>query len=163
MSEVHINIDDDNDSARSDDTERSEEKWCERNEKFLIDIKNDALHRSNQHDIISHRNKKRYLYTAIPSMIIPLILANICMIENDLKYIEPISLSFVSCINVFGTILNFSKKRENHNTYAGKYAELANDIDKVLVRKKRFRNAFDVCLEQITTKKQQLDNNAPYV
>ena len=159
---IPINIEDDN-SSKSDDIERTDEKWSEKNESFLKNIKNDCLHRANQHDIISHRNKKRYIWTAIPAMVIPLVLANVSMLENDLKYIEPICLTCVSVINVFQTILNFSKKKEIHAVYSAKYAELATYIDKVLIRKKRYRSAFDVILERTTIMKQQLDSNAPYV
>lgn len=165
VNEIHIplNIDSEESETKSEDIQRTEEQWTEKNEKFLKDIKQDALHKSNQHDIISHRNKKRYLYTSIPAMVIPLILANVSMVTDDLRYIEPIGLSIVSIINVFQTILNFSKKKEVHNTYAGKYAELAGDIDKILVRRKKYRQPFDVVLEKITTKKNQLDATAPYV
>jgi len=41
--------------------------------------------------------------------------------------------------------------------------DLANDIEKILIRKKRFRDPFDLTLERITLRKQQLDASAPYL
>ena len=163
MSEEEIRINIDNSETKSEDTYREEEKWSEKNEKFLKDIKLDCLHRSSQHDIISHRNKKRYVYTSIPTMVIPLILANVTIVNQEYSFLEPIGLTFVSMISVFQTLLNFSKRSEIHNTYSGKYSDLSNQIDKILIRRKKYRNAFDVCLEKITSRKQNLDNSAPYV
>ena len=150
-------------SESSTDVDRTDEKWSERNEKFLKNIRDDCLHRSNQHDIISHRNKKKYVWTAIPAMVLPLILANVSAICPEYQIIQPIGLTIVSVINGFQTLLNFSRKYEQHNLYSGKYSELAGEIDKVLIRKKKHRVAFDVCLERITSKKQNLDDGAPYV
>ena len=162
IDEFHINIED-IDSSKSDDIDRFDEKWSEKNENYFKNIKNDCLERAEKHDIISHRNKKRYIFTSIPAMVIPLILANVSILSQDYRYIEPIGLTCVSIINVFQTILNFSKKKEIHAVYSAKYAELASYIDKVLVRKKRYRSAFDVILERATIMKQSLDASAPNI
>jgi hypothetical protein len=61
------------------------------------------------------------------------------------------------------TLFNFSKKVAEHNLYAGKYMELSHEIDKVLIRSKKYREPFDVTLEKIMSKKMRLDSEAPYL
>lgn len=167
MEHIKIHIDDEEEklsNSTSYDGERDEEKWTDKNEKFFLDIKNKCLIQSDLHSKASHKNKKRFIYSSIPSTILPIIIANLNFIDIDYQnYFNPIGLSVVSIINGISTLLNFSKKTEVHNVYAGKYAELAGEIDKILIRKKKHRNAFDVVLEQITTKFNNLNNEAPYL
>ncbi len=155
-------IEEDDNSKGSEDTQRLEEKWDERKEIFFKKIKEDCLHQSNTHNIISHKNKKRYMWASIPATIIPLALVNIDIFAPQ-KEVQMVGLTLVSIINGVNTLYNFSKKCEVHNSFAGKYADLASEIDKILIRKKKYRQAFDVLLEKITTKKRNLDDTAPYV
>ena len=152
-------------SESSKDIQRLEEEWTGENSEFFIKIQDEIIKRAKAHDVASHKNKKRYVYTAIPSMIIPILLTNLSIFcsMNTNEYIHPIGLSIVGIINVFQTILNFSKKTEQNNQYAGLYMDLANDIEKILIRKKRYRDPFDITLERITMRKQQLDASAPYL
>lgn len=152
-------------SASSKDEPRMEEEWTSDNSEFFLRIQKDILNKAKAHDVASHKNKSRYIKTAIPAMIIPILLTNLSIFCSDKtnEYVHPIGLSIVGIINVFQTILNFSKKKEVHNQYAGLYMDLANDIEKILIRGKRFRDPFDITLERITVKKQQLDANAPYL
>ena len=152
-------------SESSKDIQRLEELWTSENSDFFIKIQNEIIQKAKAHDVASHKNKKRYVYTAIPSMIIPILLTNLsifCSMDTN-QFIHPIGLSIVGIINVFQTILNFSKKTEQHAQYAGLYMDLVNDIEKILIRKKRYRDPFDLTLERITLRKQQLDASAPYL
>ena len=165
MESVKIHIDDDENTPTSTDDIRYDELWTERNELFLRDIQDKCNALSNKHDRASHTNKKRYVQTAIPAMVLPLIFANINLVNGfDYKeYINPIGMTIVGIINGFQTLLNFSKKQQLHNEYAGKYAELSGIIDKTLIRRKKFREPFDVILERISTHFNNLNNNAPYL
>ena len=168
--EQHITIKDlrveeyeeDDDSKQSEDTVRSEEKWDEKKENFFKKIKEDCLSRSDTHNTISHKNKKRYMWASIPATVIPLALVNLDIFVPQ-KEVQMVGLTLVSIINGVNTLYNFSKKCETHNTFSGKYADLASEIDKILIRKKKYRQPFDVLLEKITTKKRNLDDSAPYV
>lgn len=164
---VHIpsNVDDDMDDdskSSSQDTDRNEEVWREKNELFFRKLQAECKQLAKQHDIASHKNKKRYIYSSIPSTVLPLVLANVSVF-CETKYVDTIGLTVVSVINGLQVLLNFGKKKEIHNQYASKYMELSNDIDKVLVRGKRYRETFDVVLERITAKKQAIDADAPYL
>ena len=161
----NIIIEDEEKSESSKDIIREEELWTDRNYNYFRNMQEEIKNKSIEHDQASHKNKKRYIKTAIPAMMIPLILTNLTIFCDDyyLKYITPLGMTFVGIINGFQTILNFSKKKEIHNIYAGKYMDLFYEIDKVLIRKKKFREPFDVVLERINLKKHELDNGAPYL
>ena len=158
LGNIRIDVQDEN----SQDTPRSEEAWTEKNEAFLLAIKNECMHAHNTHNNISHKNKKYYMISSLPATIIPLLLVNIDIFCPQ-REVQTIGLTLVSIINGVNTLYNFSKKSEVHNSYSGKYADLASEIDKILIRKKKYRTAFDVVLEKITTKKRHLDDSAPYV
>ena len=165
METIKIHIEDDENTPISTDDIRYDELWTERNELFLREIQDKCNTLSNKHDLASHKNKKRYVKTAIPAMVLPLILANINLINGfDFKeYINPIGMTVVGIINGFQTLLNFSKKTQLHNEYAGKYAELSAIIDKTLIRRKKYREPFDVLLERFTTHFNNLNSNAPFL
>jgi len=94
--------------------------------------------------------------------VLPLILANTANhIPDDFTIVEPLGLTFVAIINGLKTLFNFSKKTEVHNVFSGKYSELSDDISTQLSRGKRFRVAYDVYLERITTKLRDLEGTAP--
>ena len=167
MEQIKIHIEDDDDSknsknSSSKDIDRMEEGWGERNQDFFKKMQAEIKHKANLHDAASHNNKRKYIWTAVPATILPLVLANVSMF-TDLAYIDTVGLTVVSVINGMQNFFNFSKKVESHNTFSGKYTELSGEIDKILIRSKRFREPFDVVLERITMKKQDLDNNAPYL
>ena len=166
MSDLEILVDKRRDKSESSkDVERLEEEWTSDNSEFFLRIQEEIIQKAKAHDVASHKNKSRYIKTAIPAMIIPILLTNLsifCSGQTN-EYIHPIGLSFVGIINVFQTILNFSKKTEQHNHHAGLYMDLVNDIEKILIRSKRFRDPFDITLERITMRKQQLDASAPYL
>jgi len=128
MNEIKIHIDEDENTPVSTDEIRYDELWTEKNELFLREIQEKCNTLSNKHNVASHKNKKKYVYTAIPTMILPLVLANINLINEFAykEYINPIGMTVVGIINGFQTLLNFSKKTQLHNEYAGKYAELSN-------------------------------------
>lgn len=161
--ELSINIlENDEDNSKTSDILREEEKWSSKNEDFFLQIKNDCLSRSDIHNSISHKNKKYYMLSSLPAAIIPLTLVNIDIFTPQ-RELQTIGLTLVSIINGINTLYNFSKKSEVHNSFAGKYADLASEVDKILIRKKKFRQPFDVLLEKISTKKRNLDDTAPYV
>ena len=152
-------------SESSKDQIRMEEEWTEKNEDYFLSIQEDIIKKSKAHDVASHKNKRRYIYTAIPAMIAPILLTNLsifCTSPTN-EYIQPVGMSIVGIINVFQTVLNYSKKKEVHNLYCGKYMELYNEIEKILIRKKKYREPFDMVLERLTMRIQQLDDGAPYL
>jgi len=162
--EDYENDDDDTpkDSSTSSDIVREEEKWSNKNELYLQQIRDKCTEKSKAHDMSSHKNKKFYIYASIPTIILPLVLANTTSyIPTDYNFVEPLGLTCIAIINGLKTLFNFSKKTEVHNTFAGKYSEISDDITTQLSRGKRFRIALDVYLERITSSVRILDASAP--
>jgi len=162
--EDYENDDDDTpkDSSTSSDIVREEEKWSNKNELYLQQIRDKCTEKSKAHDMSSHKNKKFYIFASIPTIILPLVLANTTSyIPTDYNYVEPLGLTCIAIINGLKTLFNFSKKTEVHNTFAGKYSEISDDITTQLSRGKRFRIALDVYLERITSSVRILDASAP--
>jgi hypothetical protein len=78
---VHIPSNDleeeDDSKSSSRDIERFEEGWRDKNEMFFRKLQSECKQLSKQHDIASHRNKKKYVWTAVPATVLPLVLANV--------------------------------------------------------------------------------------
>lgn len=160
MEEVKIKIDSKGSSDTSEDIVRYEEEWTSENQHFLKNIMNDCLDLSNRHNLASHYNKKKYICFSIPTIIIPLVVANISIFLT-IDYATPICLTSVSILNGISVLLNFSKNSELYSQYGGLYSDLAAEISTILVRGKKFRPPFDVTLQKITGKKRHIDGNAP--
>lgn len=67
----------------------------------------------------------------LPTTVIPLALVNIDIFTPQ-KELQTIGLTLASIINGINTLYNFSKKCEVRNSFSGKYADLAFEIDKIL-------------------------------
>jgi hypothetical protein len=57
-------------SESSKDVERLEEEWTSDNSEFFLRIQEEIIQKAKAHDVASHKNKSRYIKTAIPAMII---------------------------------------------------------------------------------------------
>jgi hypothetical protein len=148
-------------NSNSVDIVRSEESWTSDNQAFILQIKNDSEFSREQHSAAFVKNKKMYIAFSIPTIIIPLIVANCAIFLDTLNYIVPISLTIVSILNGLSVLFDFSKKSQLHDSHAARYHELTNSIATILVRGKAYRPAFDVTLTRISQKKAALDASAP--
>jgi len=159
MEEIKIKIDSKK-SDSSDDIVRYEEEWTSDNQLFLKNIMNDCLDLSNRHNLASRYNKKKYICFSIPTIILPLVVANISIFLT-IDYATPICLTSVSMLNGLNVLFNYSKNAELHLQYGGLYSDLYAEISTILVRGKKFRPPFDITLQKISGKKREIDTNAP--
>ena len=146
-------------SDTSEDISRVEESWTTENQQFLKNIRNNCLELSDRHGIASHYNKKKYICFSIPTIILPLIVANLS-IFLVMSYVTPVCLTIVSILNGMNVLFNYSKNSELHLQSSGLYAELASEISTILIRCKKFREAFDITLQRITGRKKEIDGTA---
>jgi hypothetical protein len=164
--EVLINIDEEEESKEEskdsmDNQNRVEETWNNRNESYLLKIQEDCTALSLKHNRQYKTNRKLWIMSSIPALIIPLILANTSLLwDESHQYVNSIGLGVVAIINTLQVFFNFSKKSEVNNTFSYRYNELSSDVSKILIRKKRHRAPFDVILERISEKKSNLDQQA---
>jgi hypothetical protein len=144
-----------------DNSSRTEMMWTERPEKQLATWKQEIDVKSKHHNKIARRNKKLYIVTGIPAIIIPLVIATL----NGIVDILPITISILMiCSSVISTIvsfMNFGKKSQMHFEFDAKYDELSLIIELELCKKKIDRIACDVFLERIFNKYNALNSNAP--
>jgi hypothetical protein len=163
MSEVKIHIPVDTErSESSEDADREEMKWENKQEQYVTQLRDDCLNLSNQHNVASLNNKRRYIRFSLPVIILPLLLGTVSQfVPSGYEYINNVGLTFTGVLNGVNTFYNYGKKATIHNEFAGKYAELAGYISTELVKPKRHRIALDVFLEKITTKLNDINNSAP--
>ena len=153
------NIIDSKSSDTSEDITRVEESWTTENQQFLKNIRNNCLELSDRHGIASHYNKKKYICFSIPTIVLPLIVANLS-IFLVMTYVTPVCLTIVSILNGMNVLFNYSKNSELHLQSSGLYAELASEISSILIRSKQFRQPFDITLQRITGRKKEIDGSA---
>ena len=158
MDTEKINIDSKS-SDTSEDVIRLEEAWTSENQQFLKNIRNNCLEFSDRHGIASNYNRKKYICFSIPTIILPLIVANMSIFLT-VDYVTPISLTIVSILNGMNVLFNYSKNAELHLQSAGLYDGLASEISSILIRSKQFRQPFDLTLQKITGRKREIDSSA---
>ena len=158
MDNDKINIDSKS-SDTSEDILRVEESWTSENQQFLKSLRNNCLDLSNRHGIASNYNRKKYICFSIPTIILPLVVANLS-IFLVMTYVTPVCLTIVSILNGMNVLFNYSKSSELHLQSAGLYDGLASEISSILIRSKQFRQPFDVSLQRITGRKKEIDSSA---
>ena len=148
-------------SESSSDTIRLEEGWDKENEDYLIEFMMKCKNKGEEHLIEYDRNIKYYYFFSIPSTVVPLVLSSITAFIpiGSLVYTSAISLSSVGILNGVSSQFNFSKKAELNASFIKKYTDLHDEIDKILIRSKRFREPFDVVLERVSLKYQHLQES----
>ena len=153
---------DNSSSSVSEDITRYEEKWTERHEEFLKQMKLDCNTASVKHNISSRANLWYYRLLAVPSITLPLFSAFLNeYLQEDMKIITSAILLLRSGFAGVNTIFNFGKKAQQHNEYSGKYYDVQQEIAYTLTRKKKNRMACDISLEKYISKVKLLNGNAP--
>ena len=149
------------DSESSSDALRVEERWSDSNEKFILNLRDQCDVLSEKHSNLSRKNKYRNLGLSIPCFVVPLILSGVTPFVVGMVYVNTIGMTSVGILSGINAKMNYGHLQELHNTYACKYADLSMEINKIMVRKKRYRECFDIILERITNQKRHLDDSAP--
>ena len=149
-------------SNSSSDFSREEEKWTKKHNEFMNKICNESKSACISHNIAYKKKLYYYRVLSIPTMILPIISAGINeYINEDLKYITTCFMILSSGCGLINTLYNFGKSSQQHNEYAGKYSELCQQIEYVLCRSKKNRQACDVSMQKYIFKLQSLNSNAP--
>ena len=149
-------------SNSSSDFSREEEKWTKKHNEFMNKICNESKSACISHNIAYKKKLYYYRVLSIPTMILPIITAGINeYINDDLKYITTCFMVLSSGCGLINTLYNFGKSSQQHNEYAGKYSELCQQIEYVLCRSKKNRQACDVSMQKYIFKLQSLNSNAP--
>ena len=146
----------------SPDTSRDEMPWENREERFLEALREECIHANNCHDIAAHSAKCKYTVSQLPTIILPLAISTIQ--PYLVKGYEPVNSFAMLTSSVLAgccTFFNFGKKMQQHNEFAARYRELADTVTTELAKPRKYRVQLDVFMERCTTKKTQLDREAP--
>ena len=150
------------DSNSSEDYSRDEEKWTTRHNEFLQKLSDESKNASIKHNIACKYKLYYYRSLSIPIMILPIITAAINeYISDDYKYISTCFMVLSSGCGLINTLYNFGKSSQQHNEFGSRYSDLAQEIEYVLCRSKRNRQACDVSMQKYIYKSQSLNSNAP--
>lgn len=153
-----------NKSDSSEDDDRLEMKWTNKQENYIDEVKRLCEQKSKMYDIASHKCKRKYNFYSLPTIVIPLLLSVVNpYISNQYEIIQSSGMALVSILTGLNTFYNYGKKCERYNEYASKYDEIVNDIDLEMSKPKRYRTACDVYLERVKIRKNQTDNSAPFI
>jgi hypothetical protein len=160
---IHDSRDED-DTSESKDDERSEMPWTSKQEAYVIRIKNECSELQNEHNVLAHNHKRKYILFSIPSIVLPLLLSTTNeLLTGNYSYISTIGMMTTGIVSGLNTFFNHGKRYENHNNFAGKYEELAGEIESTLAKNKRYRTQCDVYMETIKNKYAQLNASAPMI
>jgi hypothetical protein len=163
---INIIVDDDDEtkSDSSKDVGRVEMPWTNRQEQYFSRVLKECTEKQQAHDKQAHIFKKKYVHLSIPAIIIPLIFASINeFLKDNFNYINTSAMMLAGVISGINSFFNFGAKYQKHNAYAGKYDELAGEIEVLLSTNRQFRIPCDVALERIKTRFNNLNNNAPMI
>ncbi len=148
-SHIHLTVE----PESSGDSENSNEKYNDSNEKYLVDINQNCIRFSKYHtNLAKSYNRYNFVLSFIIHSI-PLILINLTIFnEEHFKIIQCVFLTISVICNSFRSLKNYDKQILDHLNITKKYDDLADEINKVLIRKKKYRPPFPVILENINLK-----------
>jgi hypothetical protein len=145
----------------TDDPNRKELLWEEREENLLLGWATDCKITSELHGLQSKKNKKLYAIFGIPSIFIPIVLGGVSNVIPCNSLIYSLAMMVTGLFSGFGMFYNFSKKEIEHSEYQNKFLELSIDIDLEICKPKFHRVACDLFLERIKLKYTALRNEQP--
>ena len=147
------------------DEHKREMSWSDKIEEKLNEYMSICDKRATNHDQKSKQMKILYYFFSISGITIPFILTFISSLESifseefehTFKYVSSSLILTTSIVNGINTFFNFGSKEKEHDIASIRYKELNLDIDNVLILKRRYRNAADVCLTKFTTRLESLN------
>lgn len=155
------NEDDKMSNSLSLDVERKEMSWNQSHEELLKRWSEQCFNQSKKHYLASKRKKLIYYIFQFPIITIPFILGFSSSFYGENhdynKYVSSFGnmcLGIISGINAF---LNYSKQHIEHENCSNRYNEICMDIESILVKKKRYRQASDLVLEKYMQKIESLN------
>lgn len=154
-------MDEEDKTSESLDMEREEMAWNEEIENLLKKYCVECEKVSLKHDIASKRKKKLYYSMSIPSIIIPLLMGFSNQFFGDTHEYSLYSNSYgyllTGIVTGLSTFLNYGGKYIEHSVASNRYSEICFEIENLLVKKKRFRQAADLVLEKYKNKIEALN------
>jgi hypothetical protein len=137
----------------STDIERIEMKWNINLEKKLQEWMELCKDISIAHSVMAKKRKQCYYTMSIPSILIPLFMGFTQQyFGEEHEYYPLISSSgylITGTLTALNTFLGYGAKYVEHEVASNRYEEIMYEIDSILIKPKKHRQAADVCMERI--------------
>ena len=153
----------DSEPENENDSNRVEMSWSDNIEERLNMIIEESKDKSIKH--ISHAKCKKRLYyiTSSVSIIIPFVITFINAVnetsyyKHDYELMNIVLIMLSGVVNSLNTFFNWGKKHGDHDIASIRYSELKNEVETVLIVKRRYRSPADVTLRNFTNQIQALN------
>ena len=148
------------------DVTRNEEKWSDVHEEFLKNILTDCSKSAAKHSDKVDSCRRYFQALSVPSFALPLISAVLTQNGDSgpvISYVSSALLVVSSITAGANTLFNFGKLCQQHDEFAGRFAELSAIIEYTLTRKRRNREACDTTIQRFVGKLHALRNAAPSI
>jgi len=151
------------DSEPENDINRIEMSWSDNIEERLNLIIEESKDKSIKHTSHAKCKKKLYYITSSVSIIIPFLITFINAVNETQQYTHNFELMNIILIMLSGVVnslnvfFNFGKKNSDHDIASIRYSELKNEVQTVLIVKRRYRSPADVTLRNFTNQLQALN------
>ena len=145
-----------------DDPCRKELLWEKREETHLSLIATECTALSQKHDVKASCCRAHYLGFGIPGCVLPLIgSAVVEYIPHEYSWLVSAIMLLAAVASALNTFLDWGRKSQQHQDYAGRYLELAHEISNQLCRPKAGRIACDIMLERVKERRGFLNLSSP--
>jgi hypothetical protein len=145
----------------SEDVERLNMLWTSEHEVFLLKIKEDSKNKSIKQNQQYKKFKKIYYALAIPNVILPLSLAALNPLFLNISTVNIIGAASTSVIAGLLGLANLNERLASHLLYRERFNQLVNEIELILIKKKKDREPADVTLEKIKSLYDHLSELSP--
>ena len=136
-------------SKSSEDIERINMLWSSEHEDFLTKIKDESKKKSLKQDLKYKKFKKIYYGLSIPNVILPLTLAALNPLFLNIATVNIVGAASTSIIAGLLGLANLNERIASHLNYRERFQQLVNEIELILIKKKKDREPADVTLERI--------------
>ena len=152
-------------SSSKDRNDRNEMLWNNRLETLFIHWAMECKENAKQHNNEAKRKKILYRCFGIPAVIIPITMASANQLMGEDSYhsklINSIGYLFTGALTAVNTFINYAAQYEKHYSAEVRYMELHTDIESILIKCKKDRQAADIVLERYKLKIEHVNEYAP--
>lgn len=153
-------MEDTENEAPSMDAERVEQPWEERAEDLLKTWEAFALKQGGLHYRAAKKAKCMFTVFGLPSMLLPIMTSVLSPFVTDPFFITVMMLT-AGVVSGIATFFDFGRKRADHLRYEALFSAYAIDIQMIMAKPKRHREACDVVMEREKMTLKQLSGGAP--
>jgi hypothetical protein len=152
-------------SSSKDRNDRNEMLWNNRLETLFIHWAMECKENAKQHNNEAKRKKLLYRCFGIPAVIIPITMASANQLMGEDSYhsklINSIGYLLTGALTAVNTFINYAAQYEKHYSAEVRYMELHTDIESILIKCKKDRQAADIVLERYKLKIEHVNEYAP--